>query len=27
LTQNMLATFNVDTLGGTGIFLLTRFPY
>jgi translocation and assembly module TamB len=27
LSPNVLATFNVDTLGGTGIFVLTRFPF
>lgn len=27
LSPNVLATFNVDTLGGTGLFVLTRFPF
>jgi autotransporter translocation and assembly factor TamB len=27
LSQNMLTTFNVDTLGGAGVFVLMRFPY
>jgi len=27
LSPSVLATFNVDTLGGTGVFLVTRFPF
>ncbi len=27
LSPNVLTTLNVDTLGGTGIFVLTRFPF
>ncbi|HLW59773.1 MAG TPA: translocation/assembly module TamB domain-containing protein, partial [bacterium] len=27
LSPNVLATLNVDTLGGMGVFLLTRFPF
>ena len=27
LSPSVLAAFNVDTLGGTGVFLVTRFPF
>lgn len=27
LSPNVLLTFNVDTLGGSGVFALTRFPF